>query len=546
MRRILLGGLGIALSAFASPAFAQQPSPATTPPARGAAFGKPSAVPDPVSAAPDDPAITPAGLFRNSPPRPTVVRAPGSFGTPVPVISQPPAAGGPMTGAPAVSGTVPGGMPVVQPGMGMPIPPPRPVPGSPPAVTETRDPTGRIPNGVVVPSVGPDPFVCPDPGLEAPLFEGSRHGLNRLRGCGKTWISAEVLLWWNQSTQVPALVTTSSPQFNGIPGVGDTRVLLGGSFGDTSHVGGRIGIGHWFGDNECRGVDGRLFWVAPASTTFVATSPPAALLARPFFNVNPTTAPDVGFGPTAEVVAAPGVTGGVIATMKSTVWGADLNYRRFLRGNGCARLDGLIGYRYLDLSEELTISETFMPVPGAMLPDGARMISGTVTDRFHTENQFHGGQLGLVGTVQRGRWSLDGRATVAFGTVFQSAEISGAQVLTFPDVGTQVVPGGLLAVPGANTGRFEQTRFAVVPEVGVNLGYQVTTRMKVFVGYNLLYLSSAVRPGEVIDQGIDAARVPNLLPSTAGAVPVALRPVQQLSTSGYYIQGISFGMIYRW
>src|SRR5262245_52194702 len=104
-----------------------------------------------------------------------------------------------------------------------------------------------------------------------------------------------------------------------------------------------------------------------------------------------------------------------------------------------------------------------------------------------------------------------------------------------------MVPGGLLAVQGANTGRFEQTRFAVVPEIGVNLGYQLTTRMKVFVGYNFLYLSSAVRPGEVIDPRIDAARVPNLLPPTAGAVPVALRPLPQLSTSGYYIQGINFG-----
>jgi hypothetical protein len=552
MRRILLGGLGIALGAFTSPAFAQQPSPTTSPP-RGAAFGKPSAVPDPAPSAPAAPAapseseVTPAGLFRNTPLRPTVVRAPGSFGTPVPVITQPPGATVSTPGVSVVPSTVPGGMPVVQPGTGIPIAPPRPVVGAPPSVTETRDPTGRIPGGFV-PSVSPDGFDCSDLGLEQPLFDGRPRGFDRIRGLGgKTWVSAELLMWWNRSTQVPALVTTSSPQFNGIPGQGDTRVLLGGSFGDTYHVGGRIGVGHWFGDGECRGVDARLFWVAPASDTFVASVPPFGLLARPFFNVNPTvTTPGVGFGPSAEVVAGPGVaTGNVVATMKSTVWGTDVNYRRYLLGDACARVDALVGYRYLDLREDLTINETFVRTPGSDPTIGIPAMSGIIADRFRTTNTFHGGQIGLAASVNRGRWSLDYRGTVAFGTVFQSADISGSQTLAFADGTVGVVPGGLLAVPGTNIGHFTQSRFAVVPEIGVNLGYQLTTRMKVFVGYNFLYLSSAVRPGEVIDTRIDAARVPNLLPPGSGTA-VLPRPAPLLSTSGYYIQGINFGLVYKW
>jgi hypothetical protein len=535
MRRILLGGLGIALGVFASPALAQQPAPAF-PPARAASLGKPSALPD---TAPADPAVTPAGLFRNGPARPTTTYAPGAFGTPVPVLAQPPG-----TNPPPMPMT-PGGMPMVQPGT--PLPAPRPMVGQP-MVTEMRDPTGRIPNGSV-PSVGPGEFVCPEPGLESPLYDGGRPGLDRLRGCGRNWVSAELLLWWNRSTQVPALVTASSPQFNGIVGQGDTQVLLGGSFGDTFHVGGRVGGGRWFDDNQCRGFDWRLFWVAPATSTFTASSPPFALLARPFTNVNPgVMTPNVGFGPSAEVVAGPGVaTGFVTATLKSTVWGAEANYRRFLVGNPCARLDSIVGYRYLGVSEELTISESFTRIPGSDLSVGIPAQSGVVFDKFRTENHFHGGQIGLVGSVQRGRWSLDGRSSIAFGTVFQSAEISGGQMLMFPDGTVQTTQGGLLAVPGANIGRFTQTRFAVVPEIGLNLGYQLTSHMKVFVGYNFLYLSSAVRPGEVIDTNIDAARVPNLLPPGAGA-PLAgvIRPQPQLSTSGYFIQGINFGLVYRW
>jgi hypothetical protein len=542
MRRILLGGLGIALGVLCRPAMAQPPARGDqpSPPARAATLGRPTAVPDATpearaSSPETDPNVTPAGLRdRTAPLRP---RMSFGFGTPTPVVTQPPTVGG----APA------------QPGNGQPpMTPPRPVAGQP-MVTESRDPMGRLPAAapaVVIPSVGPEGgYPCPVPGLEEPIYGAlpGGHALHRLRGCGNNaWVSAEVLLWWTQSTQVPALVTTSSPQFNGIPGTGDTRVLLGGSFGDTFHVGGRVGFGWWFGDSDCRGVDARLFWLAPASAEFTAGTPPFALLARPFFNVNPGTAPTVGFGPTAEVVGGPGVaTGTVSAVMDTTLWGAEVNYRRYLCGDPCGRLDLLAGYRYLGLTDKLSIVETFTRVPGSDMGVGGPAISGVVTDRFRTENHFHGGQVGLAGEWRRGRWVLDSRASIAFGRVSQSAEIVGAQVLTFPNGMMAVAPGGLLAVPGANIGRWEQDKFAVVPEVGVNLGYQVTPHMRVFVGYNFLYLSSAVRPGEVIDTRIDAARVPNLVPGAA-PLPGLPQPQPRMSTSGFAVQGISFGLVYRW
>jgi hypothetical protein len=519
MRRILLGGLGLALGAFAPPALAQHPT--SSPPARAATLGRPTALPDAgaPAPAPTDPNVTPAaGVLR---PR---------FGPPA--------------GAPTG----------VQPGTGVPtaMPPARGSDGAPPKVIETRDPTGRIPTGSMVPSVvpaGPDVVVpcteCAVPGAETPMF-GARPALNRLAGFGRSWVSAEVLLWWGKSQQVPALVTTSSPQFNGIVGQGDTRVLLGGSFGETFHTGGRIGFGRWFDENECRGLDGRLFWVAPATSSFAAGVPPFGLLARPFVNVNPTTAPSVNFGQTSEVVAGPGVaTGMVRADVRSTVWGADLNYRRYLWGDAGFRVDGLVGYRYLGLRDELTITENFTRVPNSDMTVGTPAVFGTIQDRFRTENDFHGGQVGFTSTLNRGRWSVDTRATLAFGTVFQEAEINGFQQLTFANGGVQTVQGGLLAVPGTNIGTFRQTRFAVVPEVGVNIGWQATERMKLFVGYNFLYLSSALRPGGVIDQNVDAARVPNFAMNGA---PLAnpIRPVPIMNPTGYFVQGISFGMVYRW
>ncbi|MBP3959226.1 BBP7 family outer membrane beta-barrel protein [Gemmata sp. G18] len=540
MNRILLGGLGIALGVFAHPALAQQPVPTgTKAPTRAATLGRPSAIPDPQP----DSGITQTGLFPNRPSgqsRPTTTYAPGNFGTPIPVISQPPMSGGvPMSGMPVVQSTPPGSVAA-----------PQFVPGAP-SITESRDPTGRIPSGgVVVPSVAPGGYDCPV-GLEDPLFTGAPEigAIDRVARTHKAWVSGEVLLWWNRGSQVPPLVTTSSPQFNGIIGQGDTRVLLGGSFGDTYHVGGRIGAGYWFGDNECRGIDARVFWVSPTTATFSANTNQFPLLARPFFNINGTISdPNFAFGQSSEVIAGPGVaTGSVTAAMKSTVWGGEINYRRYLAGTTGARLDLLAGYRYLDVSEQLTITERFARIPGSDPTVGIPAIAGTITDSFRTENQFHGGQIGVTGSFQRGRWSLDPRATVAFGTVHQTVEINGSQMLTFANGLTTTTPGGLLAVPGANIGRFSQDKFAVVPEVGLNIGWQATDRMKLFVGYNFLYLSSAVRPGEAIDTRLDAARVPNLIPSGSG-VPLAspIRPQPQFSTSGYFIQGISFGLTYRW
>jgi hypothetical protein len=391
-------------------------------------------------------------------------------------------------------------------------------------------------------------MVCPNPGLEDPLCN-PRTGIDRLHGIrsGRNWVSAELLLWWNNNSQTPALVTTSSPPFNGIIGQGDTRVLLGGSFGDTFHVGARIGGGHWFDDSNCRGFDWRLFWVSPTTQTFTASVPPFALLARPFNNVNPNV-PGIGLGASSEVVAGPGVANGLVtAKMMSTVWGAEANYRRFLAGCGtCSRLDLLVGYRYLDVREELTIAESFNRIPGSDTTVGVPAQSGIVFDRFRTENHFHGGQIGLVGTTQRGRWSLETRGTIAFGTVFQSAEITGGQRLNFPDGTVMTAPGGLLAVPGANIGSWSQSRFAVVPEFGINLGYQVTSHLKMFVGYNLLYLSSAIRPAGTIDTNIDAARVPNLLPAGTAAPVLPVHPMPRFDTTGYTLQGLTFGLVYRW
>jgi hypothetical protein len=448
----------------------------------------------------------------------------------------------PMPGMPMSVQPMPGGMPPVN------VPPPREI-GNVPSITESRDATGTpIPGatvgpllgGTFVPSVGPGGVPCPTPDIDNPMVCPPGGPYSRLHGmCGgdRWWASAEYLLWWTRGTQLPLLVATGPTASTAVIPVVD------GSFGQSLHSGARFGAGWWFSDSQCRGIDARFFFLGVNGTTFATNTAEVPVLVRPFINVNPT----VGTPLPVDVISAPGIAaGGVAVHLQNSLWGAEVNYRRNLLACDCSRLDALVGYRFLNFKEQLTISEAGILTSPTPPPP---MMTGTAAfafDQFRAENNFHGGQIGLAGEIRRGRWTVDGRAAVAFGTVFQTADVTGGQVQLLPGAAVPTVtPGGLLALPGANIGHYSQTKFAVVPEVGVNFGYNLTPNWKVFVGYNFLYLSSVIRPAGLINPNVDAARIPNF----TNGVPVLPGPGQPspvFRTSDFFAQGISFGMQFRW
>ena len=67
-------------------------------------------------------------------------------------------------------------------------------------------------------------------------------------------------------------------------------------------------------------------------------------------------------------------------------------------------------------------------------------------------------------------------------------------------------------------------RFAVLPEFGFDVGYQLTSRWRSFIGYNFLYISDVARPGNQIDGGVNLFRTSlaqQANPPIAGPVMVA-------------------------
>ena len=106
--------------------------------------------------------------------------------------------------------------------------------------------------------------------------------------------------------------------------------------------------------------------------------------------------------------------------------------------------------------------------------------------------------------------------------------------------------GGLLALPGANAGSFTQNKFAVLPEVGFNVGYHITPHFRVFVGYNFLYLSSVLRPAGLINPNVDPARIPNFPLPNGGSPVFPPQPAPLFRTTDFFAQGINFGIQFTW
>src|SRR6185312_8185902 len=98
------------------------------------------------------------------------------------------------------------------------------------------------------------------------------------------------------------------------------------------------------------------------------------------------------------------------------------------------------------------------------------------------------------------------RAKLALGAMQQGVDIQGLTNLTIPGQATQSLPGGFLAT-SSNIGHYNRTKFAVVPELGANVGIQVNNNIRAFVGYTFLYLSNVVRPGPQIDLAVNRTQL---------------------------------------
>jgi hypothetical protein len=412
-------------------------------------------------------------------------------------------------------------------------------------------------------------------GKPEPILAGSDVPMTLIGeyGCGeqpppiepgiRTWARAEYLMWWTTGMRVPPLATMSlmpgvNPPSFGFFGDPFTRVLLG----DTTHHtgmrnGGRFTFGCWFNECQQAGIDGSYFFLGQESQRVTVSPNQFPSITRPILVPNIVNGAPLGeFG---ELVTFPNISTGSLSVKTSTYfWGADANIRETLWCcKGCdwgRRAEVFTGFRYLSLDETMLIREN----PTSLVPtqdviNGVVVTSpaGTqrlVSDDFLTHNQFYGWQLGVDWEWRRERWSLSARTAVALGDTHQTLVINGSTTQIRPGAAPMAFNGGLLASQ-TNIGRHTRDVFSVSPEVRVNLGYQVTRGIRAFVGYNFLYWSNVIRPGDQIDRVVDVALLP-IAPTGPGGLPIPpsgqARPTVLFNSNDYWAQGLNFGMELRW
>jgi hypothetical protein len=343
------------------------------------------------------------------------------------------------------------------------------------------------------------------------------------------YLRAEYLLWWLQPTRLPALVTTGSPldATPGALGQPGTRVLIGDeSVSTQEHDGGRVTFGYWLTAQHDFAVEGRYFFLGSQSRSFLASSNGSLLLARPFPNADTNE-------PAAAIVASPGASGfipeargDVGVTLRDHLQGGEADARAIGWSGPGYQVDLVGGFRFIAFDEKLDINESTTAL--------AVGITTSVGDHFAARNRFYGGQLGLAGDWQSGPWLLDVRGTIGLGVMDEQVDVGGVTSTTTA-AGIVSAPHGLLAQAG-NSGRRSRSVFAAVPEVGVNVGRQLTRHVAGFVGYTFLYSSSVARPGDQIDRSISPAPV-----SATGGRPAA--PVHE---ADLWVQGLNLGLELRY
>ena len=197
---------------------------------------------------------------------------------------------------------------------------------------------------------------------------------------------------------------------------------------------------------------------------------------------------------------------------------ADVNYRENLICGDDIRLDALIGYRYAHLHEGLHLYNKRMSADDFLI---------RTKDHISDSNQFHGGQFGLSGEYRIDRWYLDFTGKVVLGEVFTSTEEQGAF-----RVNTVVDPFGFYSRPAVSGDR-SSSRFAVMPAANLTFGRQVFEHGRVFVGYSFQYLSSVIRPADILDP------IPTLNGPGFG-----MR--REATTSDFWAQSVNLGLELRY
>jgi hypothetical protein len=351
------------------------------------------------------------------------------------------------------------------------------------------------------------------------------------------WTSVEYLLWQTRNGPSNWPIAVSGTIAGGAdPFLPGALTLLGGrEFDWEAQNGARFVVGGWLPGSTRVGIEATaaILEVKPITRSYASGPQGLPVLGIPFVNELTGLVDSV-------LVSGPGNPGSIVAQATNQMWYADLNMVGNVLRTQYMTVNLIGGFRHFNLAEGLfvqgntligTAGSTFQ---GVAIPVGTRT---AVEDRIDTANHFYGGQIGFQYQYRWRNLTFDFANQFAMGVMRRSEDLSG-----FSQAGAVRIPGGVL-VSTTNIGRRTDNDFGVVPQIDLKLGWQITQTMRFFFGFDFLYASSVIRPGDQIDNVVNPTLVP-FRPEFGTAAGTA-RPTQLFRTTDWWVTGVSFGLNLR-
>jgi hypothetical protein len=393
--------------------------------------------------------------------------------------------------------------------------------------------------------------------------------------CDKVWARAEYLLWWTKGSPDPTPLATSvapgtatggTPVPGAVGGAGTTVVIGGADVDLGTRQGVKGTIGFWFDDAHTVGMEGTYFYLGTVSESQEAISlggAAAPTLQTPFYDVTGashggTPGPSAVLPALATLFNVPGGLNNNLIThdslsLVSRLQGADAYGLFNITQSPRFRVDAMFGFKWLDLYEDLDYTSTNQTTTQAKAN-----VSYNTLDSFSSANSFYGGMLGIRIESSpddgsggwRGGFFYRADFKLALGDTVERTDINGATQtnLATPVLATPVNYAGGLFTQTSNLGGYSSDHFAVMPEGEFTLGYAINTWARVLIGYDILYISDVVRPGDQIDGNVNLFRtslVQQANPAITAPAKDPASPVYSANQSTFWAQGLNIGMEVR-
>lgn len=396
-------------------------------------------------------------------------------------------------------------------------------------------------------------------GAPAPVLSAYAQA-NRPDAGPRFYGGAEYLLWSVKGAPLSVPLVSTGPVSNkeGFLVNSSTTILYGAPFApatggnDTQNFplfsGGRLTLGYWLDDSHRMAIEGRAFLLQTHSAGFDAsTSSTTGLpgLRIPLYNnvrYNPGAACDptnpitcsIGKTEDGSPISVPGgLYGSVSVTNKLQLWGADGTAVIPFAPYGTWELATLLGARYLNLTENFNLTGNLIGIASSPLYAGQ---SGTATDQFDTRNQFFGGVVGLRARTFWHAFSLEMSGRLGIGVSHEALSVAGFYRDSGSPFANSSGPYGIFAMP-ANSGTFSRNEFALVPEAQVKVGYNITPSTRIFAGYDFLYDSNVIRPGDQINRNVPKGQTFQ----QDATVNSTTSPASLFKSTDFYAHGLNVG-----